>query len=128
MLWVERLTVRAGEFTLRDVSLHLEAGECGVVVGPSGAGKSTLLEAMAGLREVERGRILLGGAGHYCSSAGKAGRCFRAPRLRSLPALDSFRKYSVGTAPFKVAERRGGEAVQLLVPIAGIALIAVPPT
>ncbi len=61
MLWVERLTVRAGEFTLRNVSLHLEAGECGVVVGPSGAGKSTLLEAMAGLREVERGRILLGG-------------------------------------------------------------------
>jgi molybdate/tungstate transport system ATP-binding protein len=61
MLRVENLTVRSGDFVLRDVSLALEKGECGVIVGPSGAGKSTLLEAIAGLREIERGRIILGG-------------------------------------------------------------------
>lgn len=61
MLLVENLTVRSGEFVLREVSLVLGRGECGVVVGPSGAGKSTLLEAIAGLRKVESGRIVLNG-------------------------------------------------------------------
>ncbi len=61
MLHVENLTVRSGEFVLRDVSLKLERGECGVVVGPSGAGKSTLIEAIAGLRTIEGGRIFLEG-------------------------------------------------------------------
>ncbi len=61
MLFVENLTVHSGEFVLRDVTLSLERGQCGVVVGPSGAGKSTLLEAVAGLRKVEKGRIILNG-------------------------------------------------------------------
>ncbi|MGQ9463285.1 MAG: ABC transporter ATP-binding protein [Candidatus Fervidibacter sp.] len=61
MLLVENLTVRSGEFVLREVSLVLGQGECGVVVGPSGAGKSTFLEAVAGLRKVESGRIVLKG-------------------------------------------------------------------
>jgi len=61
MLRVENLTVHLGDFVLQDVSLALEEGECGVIVGPSGAGKSTLLEAIAGLREIERGRVILGG-------------------------------------------------------------------
>lgn len=61
MLLVENLTVHSGEFVLREVSLVLGQGECGVVVGPSGAGKSTLLEAIAGLKKVESGRIVLNG-------------------------------------------------------------------
>lgn len=61
MLYVENLTVRSGEFLLRDITLSLERGECGVVVGPSGAGKSTLLETIVGLRKAERGRIILDG-------------------------------------------------------------------
>lgn len=61
MLFVENLTVRSGDFVLRDVTLSLERGECGVVVGPSGAGKSTLLETIVGLRKPEKGRIVLNG-------------------------------------------------------------------
>ncbi|MDW8026871.1 MAG: ATP-binding cassette domain-containing protein [Armatimonadota bacterium] len=61
MLVVENLTVRSGEFVLRDVSFQLDQSECGVVVGPSGAGKSTLLEAIVGLRHLEHGRIFLDG-------------------------------------------------------------------
>lgn len=44
-----------------DVSLVIEQGEFAVFVGPSGCGKSTLLRMIAGLEEVSRGDILIGG-------------------------------------------------------------------
>ncbi|MDT7898808.1 MAG: hypothetical protein OXFUSZZB_002127 [Candidatus Fervidibacter sp.] len=61
MLQVTDLTVRADGFTLRAVTLTVPQGACGVVLGPSGAGKSTLLEAIAGLRQLDNGRIWLDG-------------------------------------------------------------------
>lgn len=42
---------------LADVALDLRAGEAVAVLGPNGAGKSTLLSALAGLRELDAGRI-----------------------------------------------------------------------
>jgi multiple sugar transport system ATP-binding protein len=44
-----------------DVSLRIEDGEFIVLVGPSGCGKSTLLRMIAGLEEVTRGAISIGG-------------------------------------------------------------------
>jgi multiple sugar transport system ATP-binding protein len=44
-----------------DVSLRIEEGEFIVLVGPSGCGKSTLLRMIAGLEEVTRGAISIGG-------------------------------------------------------------------
>lgn len=46
---------------LEQVSFTLDAGQIGVLIGPSGCGKSTLLRAVAGLEDVEQGRILLEG-------------------------------------------------------------------
>ena len=43
------------------VSIEVAAREVVTVIGPNGAGKSTLLKAIAGLVEVEAGRIELGG-------------------------------------------------------------------
>ena len=46
---------------VEDVSLRIEDGEFLVLVGPSGCGKSTLLRMIAGLEEVTKGRISVGG-------------------------------------------------------------------
>lgn len=46
---------------LDDVSFKVEEGELLTLVGPSGSGKTTLLRLVAGLEEVTRGEIRIGG-------------------------------------------------------------------
>jgi ABC-type multidrug transport system ATPase subunit len=46
---------------LDDVSFRIEPGEFVCVLGPSGAGKSTLVRALLGEREINAGRLLVGG-------------------------------------------------------------------
>jgi sulfate transport system ATP-binding protein len=46
---------------VNDVSLSIQAGEFLVLLGPSGSGKSTLLRAIAGLTEIDHGRVSLHG-------------------------------------------------------------------
>ena len=62
MIELRDVTVRQGAFTLDGASLAVARGEYGVVLGAAGAGKTTLLEAVAGLRSVARGAVLLDGA------------------------------------------------------------------
>lgn len=59
MIEVRNLSVRVHGFTLQDINLRVESGECLVIVGPNGAGKTTLLETIAGLYRPVRGRILI---------------------------------------------------------------------
>jgi len=61
----DRVTTRYPErdaAAVREVSLHVAAGEHLALVGPSGAGKSTLLALLLGFVHPERGRILVDGA------------------------------------------------------------------
>ncbi len=46
---------------LYDFSINIPAGEFLVIVGPSGCGKTTFINAVVGLVEATRGRILCGG-------------------------------------------------------------------
>ena len=46
---------------VNDVSLEIQQGEFLVLLGPSGSGKSTLLRTIAGLVEVDHGRVSLHG-------------------------------------------------------------------
>ena len=61
MIAFENVTVAAGGFRLEGVSLEIPAGNYAVLMGKTGSGKTTLVEAICGLREVSKGRILLGG-------------------------------------------------------------------
>lgn len=49
-----------GEIILDKVSLEIPAGQFFALLGPSGCGKTTLLRLIAGLEEVDSGRIYLG--------------------------------------------------------------------
>ncbi|HEX5717668.1 MAG TPA: ATP-binding cassette domain-containing protein [Thermoanaerobaculia bacterium] len=59
---LEELTKRyAGHPVVNGVSLEVADGELFVLLGSSGSGKSTLLRMIAGLSEVDAGRVLLHG-------------------------------------------------------------------
>ena len=57
---VTRIYPGNDEPSVSDLSLDIEDGEFLVLVGPSGCGKSTTLRMLAGLEEVNKGRILIG--------------------------------------------------------------------
>ncbi len=55
-----RLRAPMGEGRL-DVELSVAGGQTAVLLGPNGAGKSTLVRALAGLVDIDEGRIVLDG-------------------------------------------------------------------
>ena len=61
MIQLDQVAIRQGAFRLEGVSLSVPPGRYGVLMGKTGCGKTTLLEAVAGLRPVAGGRVLLGG-------------------------------------------------------------------
>jgi ABC-type sugar transport system ATPase subunit len=61
VITIEDLSIHAGEFHLERASLCVPTGEYGMLMGKTGSGKTTILEAIAGLKHVSAGRILLGG-------------------------------------------------------------------
>ncbi len=50
-----------GEWALRDVSLHIPAGQTVALVGETGAGKSTLAKLVARFYDPQQGRVLVDG-------------------------------------------------------------------
>jgi branched-chain amino acid transport system ATP-binding protein len=62
MLEIDALTTKYGAISaLRDVSVHVDAGEAVGLIGPNGAGKTTLLGSVAGLLTPAAGSVVLEG-------------------------------------------------------------------
>jgi multiple sugar transport system ATP-binding protein len=57
----EHVSKRFGSHVALDgVNLDIDSGECLVLLGPSGCGKTTLLRILAGLEQVDSGRVWIG--------------------------------------------------------------------
>jgi len=61
MIELSDVSLRLGDFALKDISLKAPEGSYTVVLGPTGAGKTILLETIAGFHTPERGRVLISG-------------------------------------------------------------------
>ena len=61
MILIENLNVKLGDFTLKDINLNIRKGEFFAILGPTGTGKSVLLEAIAGVKPVKSGEIIIDG-------------------------------------------------------------------
>src|SRR6266545_578380 len=59
LIAVHDLVLRQGAFALDGVSLNIPTGKYCVLMGKTGCGKTSILEAIAGLRPIASGRIML---------------------------------------------------------------------
>ena len=61
MIRLTDITLHQGQFSLERVNLDIAQGQYTVLMGPSGSGKTTIMEIVCGLREIESGKIEVGG-------------------------------------------------------------------
>ncbi len=59
MIELSKIGIRAGNFSLADVSLKVLSGQYAVLMGKTGCGKTSILESICGLRKLHSGRILI---------------------------------------------------------------------
>jgi ABC-type sugar transport system ATPase subunit len=88
MIAVENLAVRAGAFALDGVSFRVETGQYALLMGKTGSGKTTLLEAVAGLKPVRAGRVLLMGQDVTTLKAAERGVGYLPQDLALFPTMN----------------------------------------
>jgi sulfate/thiosulfate transport system ATP-binding protein len=93
---------------VNDVSLNVEQGEFLVLLGPSGSGKSTLLRAIAGLTEIDHGRISLHGKDvtHMTAREREVGFVFQHYALFRHMSIGDNIEFALRVRKVKAAERR----------------------
>jgi thiamine transport system ATP-binding protein len=121
LLRLEAATVRFGERAALDaVDLEVAAHEIVCVLGPSGSGKSTLLRAVAGLRALDGGRVLLDGADQAAVPAHRRGVGLMFQDHQLFPQRDVGGNVAFGPRMHKVPRDRREQAVAELLGLVGL--------
>ncbi|MCE9529980.1 MAG: ATP-binding cassette domain-containing protein [Planctomycetes bacterium] len=63
MIAVQSLGIRQGVFSIAEISFTVPSGKYAVLMGKTGCGKTSIIEAIAGLRPIASGSIMLGESG-----------------------------------------------------------------
>jgi ABC-type Fe3+/spermidine/putrescine transport system ATPase subunit len=121
MIEINGLSLRLGEFHLKDINLSIGDGEYFVILGPTGAGKTVLLECIAGIHQIKQGVIRFD----------DADVTRRLPEERNLgyvpqdyvlfPFLNVFDNIAFGLKQAKTTRAATREAVGKLADLMGIA-------
>lgn len=117
-LWVDLVDTDRTEFHLREINLQIAPGEYFVILGPTGAGKTVLLEAIAGLHQLRRGRILIDDEDITTAPPERRGIGFVYQDYALFPHLDVQGNISFGLKlrklDRKTIEKRVADMAQLL--------------
>ena len=96
LLELRGLRLVLGDFSLRDVSLRLGAGDYVVLLGPSGCGKTTLLRCVAGHYRTAPGMVRLAGTPMGRTPPQKRHVGYVAQAVDLFPHLDVARNIAFG--------------------------------
>jgi simple sugar transport system ATP-binding protein len=89
---------------LKDVSVHVGAGEVTCVLGDNGAGKSTFIKILSGVHRHDEGQLLVDGEDTHFSSPREAkerGIATVFQDLATVPLMSIWRNFFLGSEPTK---------------------------
>src|SRR5215831_1296230 len=89
---------------LRDVSLHVDAGEVTCILGDNGAGKSSLIKILSGVHAQDAGRLLVDGEEVQFASPRDArarGIATVYQDLAMVPLMSIWRNFFLGAEPVR---------------------------
>ncbi|SHM18661.1 ABC transporter ATP-binding protein [Phytopseudomonas punonensis] len=101
-----------GTAIFSDINAEIERGEFVTLLGPSGCGKSTLLRCIAGLTEVNGGKILLGGEDLVPLSPQKRGIGMVFQSYALFPNMTAAQNVAFGLRMQKVGKEESAARVQ----------------
>src|SRR5213082_2112922 len=89
---------------IRDVSLHVDAGEVTCILGDNGAGKSSLIKILSGVHTQDEGRLFVDGEEVSFASPRDArarGIATVYQDLAMVPLMSIWRNFFLGAEPMK---------------------------
>ena len=90
MLSIKNISLSAGDFCIKNLSLEIADGEYHALLGPSGSGKTVLLNTIAGFQNINEGQIFLEGKEITRAQAEKRNVAYLFQDLALFPHLDVF--------------------------------------
>jgi ABC-type Fe3+/spermidine/putrescine transport system ATPase subunit len=121
MIEVRGLSLRLGEFHLRDIHLSIADGEYFVILGPTGAGKTVLMECLAGIHRPKSGEIRRDGTDITRLAPEERGIGYVPQDYVLFPFLDVAANITFGLTRAKRDRARTKERLDKLADLTGIA-------